>query len=522
MPVHPRSIGWFQEEREEVYGFSTAIAEKIKSGKRHIIIGAPVKCGKRVIVECLTLTIPDYQHMYVCSLNRKDIKTQKEELDQYNISMQCVYSDEHCKSAISEITHLLSSGKTVVIHFDECDYGSGKKQKMSGLFAFIKSNDRIVKLYYSATPEEVLYSDATERGDYELMEFTPPESYCGAQYFLDNDLVFDAEPLFEKEGGQLSLTDHCKMVLRDSIKPDRNIVGLRVTGKGISGDLLKANKTRLEAESGRLKIDDREFTYTVISATDSFEWEDEERRNGYTRNQDKIFVFVVNQTCGRSTDLNGWHHRLACWHDARKINKSNLNTLKQAMLRPSHYDTNYCESHGVSTSKCRAEGCQPMAQPIRMYVPKECIENAASGDIKAYVDAGGKPPTRTAKVKSSYTYDINTEQSLGPYTFEKANEYIVDKGFTAKRIEDFEKQGDFYKSGRVLGIGPTAIENRPVSREEAETRLKLQYHRTQFVFIPCYEDLSDPASIVWIAVRKKDRQVETRPISTTKSSMFSS
>lgn len=514
MASHPRPIEWFNDERPEVYDFCQTIKETIEDSKKHIIIWAPVKCGKRIIVECTTLVIPEYTHIYLCSLNRKDVKTQKDELEQYGISLRCIYNDKEAEEAIKEIKYLLSLGKQLIIHFDECDYGSGKKQKMSKIFQEVKNIEKIIKLYYSATPEEAVYSNLTERNDYELLEFTPPDSYRGAHYFLENNLVFDGEVAFEKIEGRIYFTDHGKNVLRDSIKPNRNIGVFRNTNTKISGDLLKANKENLEHEIARLGIDERQITIKIVDANDSFDWEDEEIRNGYILNIGKIFIFIINQTCGRGTDLNGWHHRLAFWHDPRLHNKSNLNTLLQAMFRIVYYSTNYCEKHGISTKQCREKGCEPMDQPIRMYVSKMCVELAVTGNIKAYIDAGGKPPTRTIKGHATAEYDIYEG------SFNNMNEYIESKGFEIKRIEDFEKQGEFYKSGRVLGMGPTRIVNRPVTYEEARSRMRLQYSRTNFTSIPCYKDLSDRESIVWIAIRKLTKQAAKSVITTLKSSMY--
>jgi len=514
MSIHPRRIEWFHEERSEVFDFSHEIREAIEDSKKHLIISAPVKCGKRIIVECTTLVMPEYKHIYLCSLNRKDVKKQKDELEQYGILLRCIFNDKETEEAVKEIKYLLSLGKQLIIHFDECDYGSGKKQKMSKIFQEVKNNEKIIKLYYSATPEEAVYSNLTQRNDYELLEFVPPDSYRGAQYFLDNDLVFEPENAFEKIEGRIYFTDHGKKVLQDSIKLERNIAIFRNTNRGMSGDLLKANKENLELDISRLNIDYRSITIKIVDANDSFDWEDEEVRNGYILNTGKIFIFIINQTCGRGTDLNGWHHRIACWHDCRNAKKSNLNTILQAILRPSYYITNYCRSHGVSTKKCINEGCVPEEQPIRMYVPTISMETAGTGNIQEYVNAGGKPPTRTTKGKSTAQYDICQG------TYAEINHHILQSGFSGKSIEEFEKEGEFYKSGRVLGMGTSRIPNRPVTLEEAHSTMRLQYQRTNYTVIPCYMNLSNPESLTWVAIRKLTKQPNKSPIETLKSSMY--
>lgn len=102
------------------------------------------------------------------------------------------------------------------------------------------------------------------------------------------------------------------------------------------------------------------------------------------------YIFVIFQTCTRGTDLRGWHHRLAFWHDARSRKDCNLNTLVQAMLRPTHYTTMYEDEDG-----------EPEGQLIRMYVDNHVLDRAAGGSMADYLVAGGKPPIRMKKSNST-------------------------------------------------------------------------------------------------------------------------
>jgi hypothetical protein len=523
MADHPMIKEWFEARRPEIWRFiSGDLYEAIQDGKRNILVIAPVKCGKRVMVEASTLVCPEYKHYYVCSLNRKDVKAQKDELSSYEIALYCVTTNNEGESAIQSIQSDITRGEKVIIHFDECDYGSGRNQKMAPLFNKFLEKSNVVKIYYSATPEETLYSNLASRDDYGLLEFTPPESYMGASFFLENDLVFEPDDFFDKDEGRVFLTDHGKQVIRDSITDKRHIIVVRYTPRKISMDLFKSNKEHIEIQAKLHSVNRKPFIVKVIDEKDTFPWEDVTNRNGYVKTQTHNYILIIKQTCTRGTDLYGWHHCIAAWHDSRRADKTNLNTLLQAILRPSHYDVNYCE-HGIWDEDCPCkETCNIIAQNIRMYVSRSAMEKAAGGSMEDYLRAGGKQPTRTQKGRNTARYqcNVNDETVSSPYTFESANKYIVEHEGTPFEITQFQQQDGFYIPKHAIGIGQSKIVGRPVSYEEAYSRRNLQYSRTGFWLIPCYRNLSDPDSVVWIANKKLTPQGPDAPLTTSRSSMF--
>jgi len=502
--MHPWKIEQFQEKRSEIYEFMKKLSLHIDQEFRHILIHAPVKCGKRVMVETLTRILPDYKHYYVCSLNRTDVKIQKEELAEYGVSLHLTSNKDETQAAINAVNYDLNYNNQIIIHCDECDYGSGRNQNLNPLFTNFMEHLDVIFIYYSATPEETMYSQLSQRDDYLMLQFEPPSSYRGAQYFVDNGLVFGPFPCLQKEEGIITPTEHMKQVVRDSITSERNIGVIRIVGRVFSTELIKANSKHIETELNRLGFS-RPFTIKVIGEKDKFEWENREICGGYTKAPlERNYIFFINQTCTRGTDLNGWHFRLAFWHDVRQ-SKTASSTLLQAILRPSYYVTNYMKD-GI-----------PQEQPIRMYVSENAMQLAASNDIQEYLSKGGKPPCRTkpAYVHTDAIYEIHKgsleEVNLNLPEDEKINP------------ETYEKEGEFLKTGRKLGIGSNSIPNRPANVEEVESRLKAQYSRTRFVKIPCYYDLRNPETLYWIAVKKLSAQSNHRarqPLYTTNTSMY--
>jgi len=501
--MHPWSINEFQEKRPEIYEFMKNISIHIEQDKHHILIHAPVKCGKRVMVESLTRILTEHKHYYVCSLNRTDVKIQKEELGEYGVSLHLTSNKEEKESAINAINYDLNYGNTIIIHCDECDYGCGRNQNLNPLFTRFMENLDVTFIYYSATPEETMYSQLSRREDYIMLQFEPPSSYRGASYFLDNGLVFEPSVCLQKNEGIITPTEHFKQVVRDSITHERNIGVIRIVGRIFSTELIKANSKVIETELNRLGFS-RPFTIKAIGEKDKFEWENREICGGYTKAPlERNYIFFINQTCVRGTDLNGWHFRLAFWHDSR-VTKTASSTLLQAILRPSYYITNYMKD-GI-----------PQEQPIRMYVSEIAMRLAASNDIQEYLSKGGKPPSRTspAYVHIDAVYEIHKGSLEEVNAQLPANEQI--------NLETYEKQGEFLKTGRKLGIS-NSIPNRPATVEEVESRLKAQYSRTRFVKIPCYHDLRNPESIYWFAVKKLSAQIRhpaRQPLHTTQSSMY--
>ena len=383
--AHPHNSEWFSANRNSIHTFvADGLRGVIDCGKRNILVKAPVKSGKREHVECIAVTFRNAAVFYATSLDRKDVARQKAELALYGVATHLINSIQKAQTAVLAIQHELAVGRMVIICFDECDYGSGSEQRMAPLYREFLSDERVVKLYYSASAHETEASKLRDREDYEGLTYVPPAEYCGAEYFLDAGLVArEVDAFFEKdEDDNIVITEHAKLVARESITADRHIgvtrVGRGFSTKNFKNRLVKADiQAQLQAAMG----DAREWRIVPVDEKDSHDWEDSDIARRYTNDREVNYLFIIVQTCTRGTDLKGWHHRMAFWHDARSKRKSNLNTLIQAFLRPCHYSSCY--------------GGVP--QRIRLYVDYVVVEMAAYDDLTAYLAAGGKPPARTTR-----------------------------------------------------------------------------------------------------------------------------
>jgi hypothetical protein len=500
---HPHPSTWFQANRPEIHNFvSVDLASQVRSGKRHINTKAPVKSGKREIVEDISQVFPSSSHYFLTSLNRKDVKLQAVELSTYGIRTCVVSNDDG--SVIRDILTDIASGRRVMLLVDESDYGSGSRQKLSTIFNRFVDCPEVIFVYFSATSEETEASALTEREDYAELEYTPPPTYCGAEYFLDNDLVFDPSSFFDKDDENVMVSRHGLDVIRDSITADRHIGVVRVTGRG-AAQLLQNSRVRegLKQQLG-LGPNGRPWVITVITEKTAFAWESDVIQRGHTMDEEHNYLFLIFQTCTRGTDLKGWHHKLAFWHDSRTCrDDSNLNTLIQAILRPSHYSTGH-----------RSYGGRP--QPIRMYVDRVVVRYAAYGDIDSYVRSGGRPPTRTRKVRTVYEYDIKEKVSL-----DAASQLCVDIGQTPPVLANYPVVNGFHTVSKY-GMTAEQRQQRVWSFEEALRSARAQYNRRQhYTVVPCYRNLEDPSSLVWIATRKIGRQIRRgMPIIATNGSMY--
>lgn len=389
----PFSIDHFESECPEIVAFVRELNEHVRAGKRHIGVKAPVKSGKKIIVEVIAILL-GVRVKYITSLNRKDVKSQQAELATYNVMTHIMdRKAEKPDIAIREIRSDLAKSTSLVC-FDECDYGSGAGQVIEPLFREFIDDARVIKVYFSATFHETAMSLLAERADFVKMEYVPPATYCGAGYFLRENLVFDPHPFFELEDGTLSITAHARQVIRESIAPSRHIGVVRVAGKDTPMNLFKdADKRKVLEQRLADNVPGKRWQIVPIDDKSPFDWESEETRDGYVKNENKNYLFVIKQTCTRGTDLKGWHPKLAFWHDARPAPKTNLNTTIQAFLRPSHYST----MPGYNGP-----------QPIRLYVDRTVVQMAVDDDMDAYLKSGGKAPART-RVRKTQDYALSEE-----------------------------------------------------------------------------------------------------------------
>ena len=526
---HPRNLRYFELLREEIYDFVEDLAVNVRLRKRNILTKAPVKSGKKDIVEYISIRFAGYDVFYLTSLFRKDVVLQKVELEKYGVNTCLVNSDDTCLETIHQIKGSIAARRKVILCYDECDYGSGLKQKMAPVFREFLDNLSVVNIYFSATPEETEASALIDRPDYESMEFTPPREYVGAKFFLENHLVHTPRPFFAMEDDDIVVSPHGLTVISESVTPKKNIVAVRIAGgkKEVKVSELKngAVRERIQSRLKALLRDGKDWKIMVIDSKNGLEWENRATIRGYAGDSRVNYLFVFDQTCTRGTDLKGWHPYIAAWHDARSKNKSNLNTLVQALLRPCHYST----MEDPVTGKPYNGG----AQKIRLYVDIDVIRYVAGEiDLAEYAALGGKPPTRTRwkRPEPKYEYDIKHFD-----TFDDASLYVTNPPFANLMtepqippcVEDFERNAAGFHTLRKYGF-ETRTDGKVWGFNEALKGAAGKYGQSgkgHYYYVPCYRDLTDSSSLVWLLTRRV-KEVEHNPDSppppplVTKGSMY--
>lgn len=508
MENHPHSEHWFRINRPEIYTFCEAVIQHILNGYRHISIKAEVKVGKKEIVECLRILLDSsYVLLYATALNRKDVKNQQTELEKYKITTHVISSENERTRCIACLDAILELNKKPVYILDEDDHGTGSRQLLAPLSQSIENNANVIKLYTSATPEELRNSSIAKRSDYTSINFISPPQHRGAKYFLDNGLVFKPQSAFTTKVSPITLSEHGKHVLEDSVTIERNIACVRITGN------MKAFKCSEQSIIGNLNAlvckGGRPWGVVFIDGDNPFGWEKIEILRGYTGKPIiKNYLFLFLQTCTRSTDLKGWHPYIACWHDARPANKSSYNTLVQALLRPSHYST----MDGYNGS-----------QPIRIYADERVFKAVVTGDMDKYLSEGGKAPLRTKMKKrgdpnqsdwgitwkeiheSQLVRENHTQDADGFYTMRVRSKKEQKKESYAAFLElkkDCETDKTWMGSGQMYTMK--------------------NGDRRDVTFIS-YKDISDPSSIhieVATLTRNKVTETEKNTVNTTSRSMY--
>jgi hypothetical protein len=413
-PEKPWSVDQFEEYRSYM---TTFVREKMvpiinnhnSTNVKRLLLHGDVKVGKREVVEYLAVRDSineNRQHIFLSSFHRKADEPQREELESHGLLVFSIYSAKMLNSTILFISELLDQNEllTLIIHWDECDYGTGDKQNLSDIYKIYRNNNRVFNILYSATPEELLYSSEITKENnvltdfYEdgiVLKYIPPEGYCGAQTFLDHNLVHQALPFFEINRYGIVLSDQAKDILKGALKEmkssNRKIRNLqdRIEDAEEEGDLTQVSLLKREqrtihvrniislrisycvndedddddgGDRSELKtkaiyhflqhshsVEELKDVYIIadkpdISNTTSFsnvksetvQWSKKLYWNLIPK--DKLVIIVNDQTSTRSTE---WvcHHRMYATHDFRK--RITYNTVSQAQLRPSHYEQNY-------------------------------------------------------------------------------------------------------------------------------------------------------------------------------------
>ena len=344
---------WFIQYRREQWDCAKEITGKLKP----VVCGAQIKSGKREVVICCSLIMDkNAVHIYTINLNRIDFKEQVQEMNQYGIyTVVGVDLRKNYEKIKSYIDSQVALGKQVYLHVDEADYGTGSQQCFADLLKNTFTMANVKHIYYSATPQEVKYSGI----DYDLVDFIPNEKYRGAEYFLDNDLVHQAESFFIKDDqGRFSLSEQGEECLNlIDVKAGKYIGVIRLTGssKRVSYyDDVKSNFGT--AKSTVKKAFDKVFgkdNYSVrfVDEKTSLYWGSRDRNfnsspSWYDYATNRPLIIIINQTCTRATEW-AFQPHLAFYHSMR-YGKPSLSTIAQGDTRMMGYRDTECRIYTSS------------------------------------------------------------------------------------------------------------------------------------------------------------------------------
>lgn len=375
----PWSVAIFERERPHMTAFlKERVIPLVDANEcQRVVIRAPVKSGKREMAEYMA--IRDHQagaaqrvHAFLSAWHRTADEMQRSELAQHELRVFPITSAERARSCVTWILSQVAARRAVVLHLDECDYGTGERQSLRIIYDAIRSISQIFTILYSATPQEVLFSGEVADDEYqgmidemmdmgEYVEYAPPAGYCGPARFLDEGLVHEAMPFFKATGQRsMELTAQARQIMGDlraglASGGKRNIVVLRLSyseltrGQGRGGkkdkkaiyqflhaidSVPELSDVIVLADKGDKAEVGRDLPDSVLM--DQINWSKE--RQWALLQSDRPVIIVVDQTCSRSTEW-ACHDRVFAMHDYR--NKVTYSVVSQAQERVNHYEGRY-------------------------------------------------------------------------------------------------------------------------------------------------------------------------------------
>lgn len=402
--------------------------------KSYVLVLAPPKSGKRIMVKSCALLYPSALHIYLSAQDKNDMNIQLKEYERYHIPAISVTNQgkQMNKSKKELLLKVQSWTGAIIIHFDECDFGSSDKGKLSRFLEDIKKamdpRSYVRYIVYSATPEEALFSEA----DYHVAHFTPPVHYNGPKWFMNNGLVYDAIPFFNFDDDKLALTEQAETILSDWTKSDKLISVLRLNykiGKSSSFSIAEENRqlqTAIDQLLGSGKVvvhfydQNRPFDWCFFDeTTQSYgSW------NNF--NTSVKHLLVISGLCTRGTEV-GFHPMIFAWHDWRKAESGSTTygTYAQAMGRNFHYNSDYVNAN-------RKNKLSSSDTKIRLYTEKSLCQIME----KVYSSAN--------KDEMKKVWDDYTSRDVSSRTFRKDGAQYVYQAF-----DTLDQARDFYKNDLI-------------------------------------------------------------------------
>lgn len=343
-----KSIEYFIKHRSEMYNHITN--EVINHDDVFKIFPAPVKSGKRVAVEILSLLLPEYKHVFVTALHRRADKNQFIELESYGISVCSINNVSKKDSCIHLISTFIKNDEKVIIHLDELDYGCGEKQLLSYILTSFKIQQNVSFILYSATidvaKEEFIQASGLK--PHTCKKFKPPRTYFGIDKYLLNERFVQATSFIENvdtadDNNKIKLSEQATKLIDNLIKSTKDTSDPRHIGVlRLAGSMkVCGRKTQIfeHFKSNQAYIEEQYNVRIRFGGTkdDDIPWDNKDWWDDLSDH--RAFIFVINQTSGRSTE---WrcHHKLL-WYHTYRTSDTPTSTIIQDQERPVYYITTY-------------------------------------------------------------------------------------------------------------------------------------------------------------------------------------
>ena len=393
----PKTIDYFKQQRPELYNY--VLNDVIPENKKFKLVPAPVKSGKRGMVEVHSLLDKESSHIFLTALHRTADENQRNELASYGIKVFSINNTKKKNECIKYIDDQLAMGKIIKPHLDELDFGCGDKQLLNYIYSAYKNNPRVTFILYSATIEvakkEFLVVNNIEEF-HECKPFNPPPTYFGIKKFLDKKKFHQATPFvtYNCNNESIKITTQGENLIKklkentNNTNNKRHIAVLRLAGnfktngKSISQfDTMKENSDCIEEKYGvRLKF--------VGSNDNSVEWDNLKTWGDY--NPAIPYIFVINQVAGRSTE---WKcHPYLVWYHTMRTEDTPTSTIIQDQERPVYYTINYTDDIDIEIY-----GDVPSAQYSAGIITLEQYDSMSNRKINARLNT--KNQKKHIKVK---------------------------------------------------------------------------------------------------------------------------
>lgn len=518
-------ISEFMLNRRELFNY---IKDKIVPfTQKFKLIHAPVKSGKRGMVEIYSLLDKKSKHIFLTALHRTADEKQRSELSSYGIQVYSVNNKNKKDRCIKYIDDLLIKKEIVKIHLDELDYGCGNNQLLNYIWSKYKNNLNVYFVLYSATIEvakkEFLQINNINNF-YECDRYIPPSTYFGIKNYIENNKFFQAVPFidYNNNTNEFSITEQGDELIKSLISNTKNVnnkrhIGIlrlasnfKINGKQISQfEKMKEYKDEIEEQYGiRLKF--------VGTNDNTVEWDNQK----YWEELSPIypFIIVINQVSGRSTE---WKcHPFLVWYHTLRTDETPIGTIIQDQERPVFYVTNYkdeinIEIYGDLPSAKYSANQITLQQMLTMTSRKlnsrlDTKNKKTHVDVEHYCyDSWDSIPTEYKKGKSltTHVHEDNILKSKMS-VIEKLDSGPVQQEYEIKNWDKYSHLEGFYmtniRSSRNNFIKGKKTNNKPIwFRNDIESELNEGINEKSKIRINLYyeDGETDPSKYKFI-VRK--------------------